>query len=114
MATRIGARKPGASTAWIGLPKQKVMMMSTVMQRKAKNRSALCSAAAPRSKAAHSAFTLSTSRGSASSMAACEKERFSTSLRALASAYVKKPKLDSSSLKLRYKRASLSHRFLVL
>lgn len=114
IATRIGALKSGASTAWIGLPKQKVIIMSMVMQRKAKNRSELLEALLCRSKAAQSAFVFSTHRLSAPSIAACENERFSTSLRFLASAYVRKPKLDLSSLKLLYRRASLSQRFLLL
>lgn len=33
IATTIGAAKSGASTAWIGLPKQKVHMISILKQR---------------------------------------------------------------------------------
>ncbi len=35
MATTIGAWKSGASTAWIGLPKQNVVITSILMQRNA-------------------------------------------------------------------------------
>lgn len=114
MARRIGALKSGASTASIGLPKQNVMITSIVMQRNAKNRSALLEALLCLSKAAQSAFVFSTTRLSARSIAACENERLSTSFRFFASAYVRKPKLDRSSLKLLYRRASLSQRFLLL
>jgi hypothetical protein len=53
-----------------------------------------------RSSAAQSFSVFSTHRSSAASIAACEKERVSTFLRFLDSAYVRYPKLDSSSLKL--------------
>jgi hypothetical protein len=113
IATTIGALKSGASTACIGLPKHKVMIMSIAMHLNAKCRSTppalLC-----RAKAAQSSFVISTQSPSEPSIADCENERFKTSLRFLASAYVRKPKLDLSSLKLLYRRASLSQRFLLL
>ena len=58
--------------------------------------------------------TLSTIKPSACSIADGENERVRTSLRSLASVYVRKPKLDLSSLKLWYSRGSLSHLFLLL
>lgn len=74
----------------------------------------LLEALAWRSKAAHSCFVLSMQRGWAFRIAAWEKEGFRTCLRSLASAWVRKPKLDLSSLKLWYRVASLSQRFLLL
>lgn len=70
MASRIGALKSGASTASTDFPKQKVVIMSMVMQRKAKNKSALLEALLCLSKAAQSAFVFSTQKLSAPSIAA--------------------------------------------
>jgi hypothetical protein len=57
IASRIGALKPVASIALSDVPKQKVMIMSIVMQRNAKNRSALLEEEHWREKAAQRALT---------------------------------------------------------
>jgi hypothetical protein len=88
MATTIGAWNSGASTAWIDVPKHKVMIMSMAMQRNAKCKSTtlLPEVLLWRSKAAQSACVLEMHNVSALSMAEGEKERDKTSLRVLASA----------------------------